>query len=363
MSLDPTLSTVLGPGRAGNAPHLAAVHVSSDQFAHATDPNQPERILHRLLKDATPQDPAHVFVHGETGEGKSSLIYRAIAEVSAETDPPPSTMVLRCGHDIERLNSVPAFAMYMVDELLSKESFASIEPAKLAKAAISTKTVVPAGHGLSVAMTAGFARGAYDWKKASTSYAQIVGVEERAKVLRDQLNQAADRHERMIVVIDDTNRFATQGPDGRPDLDSVAKLFRNGLGFLIELPVSVVVAVHSLYRDHPAVQRIRADGVFSDVEVFPLPLTSEEPPLAAILDRRLEYAGRRALKAVDLFDREALRTLQAVYFAGDARNMRDVLTACKDSYEQAVTDGQERVRTSHAERALQRLPRSERRLP
>lgn len=356
MILTRELADILGPGRPGDVELLAAVHVSSNKLDGTAGADRPEQVIHQLLRDATPGAPARLFVHGKTGSGKSSLIFRALAELSGIAQPPPQAMILRCGDNIERLASIAVFGLYIVDELRAKERFASVPPDQLAKAATLQQTINPASHGVSVSASAGVLGARYDWKKASISYTIEVGSEERLQVLRDQLTQAGEAGERMIVVIDDTNRFATQGSDGQVDLANVAKLFNNGLGFLIEQPVSVIAAVHPAYRNEPAVKDISARGGFEDVEVHELPTDTQSPPLAAILNQRLEHAGLTGATATELFDAEALVALQGPYFTADARNLRNVLTAAKTSVEIAVSSGQDQVRRQDAERALTKLP-------
>lgn len=354
MTLTTAIARALGPGNLSDAEHLVEVHVSSEKLGAATGMQRPERQMFSALQ-ANGGPPARVFVHGEAGSGKTSLILRGVSEAAAST-PPLEALVLRCGEDPTRLVSEAAFADFVIDALRGQKGFASVDAAALARAAATSEE----RHG-PVAMHSGSIGGGavpvaytFNWTEATESFNTQPSAKQRRQLLADLIASAATEH-RLVVVLDDTDKFAAHRPDGSIDRDSISNLLQNGVGFLLHLPVAIVVAVHPAYRDVPALGEISTRAEFVDIDVPRLPGDVAPPPLAKILDRRLKVAGHE-LEAGNLFCPDALAQLQATYFAAKRRDLRRVLRLCKGSAQNAADENATRVTILHVQAALEGLP-------
>lgn len=296
-----------------------------------------------------------MLVHGEAGSGKTSLILRGVSE-AAVSNPPLEMLILRCGEDPSRLASSAVFVSYLVRTLVSQKGFASVDVEELARAA-----AVREDHGAPAETHSGSIGGGalpityrFEWKGAVESFSTEPSEEHRRQLLIDQVT-AASLERRLVVVLDDTDKFAALGPNGAIDTSSISNLFHHGVGFLLELPVSIVVAVHPAYRNVPALREVLARGSFVDIDVPHLPSDVSPPPLAMIIDRRLRVAGHDA-SASSLFHPEALAQLQATYFEAKRRNLRTVLHLCEASARKAAEGNFERVTILHVQAALEELP-------
>lgn len=355
MTLTPEIARALGPGPLANPEHLVAVHVSSEQLGVATGDERPEAQLYRSLLDTTETTPARVAIHGDGGSGKTSLILRASSE-AAKAPGALDVLILRCGEDPARLASTASFIDYMIGTLQSQTSFSSIDQERLARATGTVDATPPtATHSAAVGGGAVPAVYRFDWKEAVESFSFERSGEERRQILIDQIGKAA-RHGRLVVVVDDTDRFAAEGPDGKIDEDSISNLFQHGIDFLLALPVAVLVAVHPAYRDVPAVQRITQRGGFEHLEVPLLPADAVPPPLTKVLDRRLTVGGFDGIRAEDLFEPAALAQLQGPYFEGARHDLRQALRLVELSVSKAITRGASTVHYIDVQAALEELP-------
>jgi Cdc6-like AAA superfamily ATPase len=354
MTLTTAIARALGPGDLSDANHLVEVHVSSASLGAAAGTQRPEQQMFNALRaDGGP--PARVFVHGEAGSGKTSLILRGVSEAAAST-PPVEALVLRCGEDPSRLVSETAFADFVIDTLRSQNGFASVDAAQLARAAATSEEhhAPAAAHSGSIGGGPIPVAYTFNWAEATESFTTQPSSEQRRQVLVDQIASAATEH-RLVVVLDDTDKFAAHRHDGSIDTNSISNLFQHGVGFLLNLPVAIVVAVHPAYRDVPALSEVSARADFVNIDVPHLPGDVAPPPLAKILDRRLEVAGHD-LEASSLFCPDALAQLQATYFAAKRRDLRRVLRLCKGSAQNAADEHATRVTILHVQAALEGLP-------
>lgn len=348
------IAAALRAGPPEDPAHLVNVYVESDLLGAAAHDARPEDELFASLLGSSAERPAHLFVRGKAGSGKTSMILRALSHIE-RIEPPTQTLLLRCGEKPDGLATADAFAAFMAEVLLEREGFRPVVSQPLMVAAATDVTTTPGN----ATMSAGAGGGAvpvnahYDWKDPTHALKQFPTSERRA-VLTDAIAQAAEV-DRLVVVIDDTDHFAARGPNGSLDAESVSNLFENGIDLLLGMPVAIVAAVHPAYDDVAAVRRIEERGEFATVHVPELPVSSADPnglPLAVILDRRLEVAGHLQ-QAGEIFDARALAQLQASYFQAAKHDLRRVLRLCGRSADLALASHSAVVELTHVQTALE----------
>lgn len=349
MSLDPNIVQALRPGPPADPAHLVAVHVASDRLGAATGPNRPEARLHTALRDHAPANgaPARILVRGEPGAGKTSLIMRAGAEAPAAG--PVDILWLRCGEDPDRLKSTAAFVELLVTTIRGQGAF--VDSDALVAAAASQTARTPASSTVSVGLAVAPVTTRYDWKAASETLTVPTSPEERRELLVDHLDLAS-KAATLLVIVDDTDKFASADADGAIEVDSIANLFLNGVGFLMERPIALVVAVHPRYDEVPQFAEIAARGGFVTVDAPVLPADTEHLALEAVLRRRLEHAGLHDLAVSDLYSGQALAALQATYFLQGNHDLRTLLRRCQGAAARALEVGADRVDHTHVQHVL-----------
>jgi len=343
----------VGPGTPLDPEELVAVHVSSAQLTQVAGVARPEAALYRAMLQGR-GDPSRVRVRGRAGEGKTSLIYRAISESGAAAQL-PQVLVLRCGEDPQRLSTAAEFVRLVIDTVRAQGGFASVDPGALARAAATQVTSSSGGAGHGITVGAAPLQYRFDWKEVAETLTETVSPEQRRDLLFDALTTASEDGP-LTVVVDDTDRFAAIGVDGTIDADSVHNLFEHGIKTLLDLPVNVVVAVHPTYDEVPVVGEVLGRGGFVTVDAPALPTDQDLGPLTRILERRL----RRRVPHLDpdpltYFAGGALAQLQAAYFNG-GHDLRNVLRHCEQSARAALNAEASRVTIAHVQAVLDGRP-------
>lgn len=339
----------VGPGTPLDPEELVAVHVSSSQLTPDAGAERPEATLYRAMAQGR-GEPARVRVRGRAGEGKTSVIYRAISESGAAA-PSPQVLVLRCGEDPQRLSTAAEFVRLVIDTIRAQNGFASVDPGALARAAATQVTSSSDGatHGITVGAAPLQYR--FDWKEVAETLTEALSPEQRRDVLIDAMTTASEDSP-LTVVVDDTDRFAAIGADGSIDADSIHNLFEHGIKTLLDLPMNVVVAVHPTYDNVPIVGEVLGRGGFVTVDVPALPTDQDVAPLTRILERRLRRrAPDLAPDPLTYFSQGALAQLQAAYFDG-GHDLRHVLRRCEQSARAARNAEASRVEITHVQTVL-----------
>lgn len=122
---------------------LVDLYVSSDRLIGAQGDQRPEAQLMRALASDPP--PRFLHVLGEAGAGKTSMIFRVLADLgrrTPETLPHPHEILLvNIGDDPSRLSS-PVTFMHTMVQLIARQHhrFASVDPKTLMAAAADERT-------------------------------------------------------------------------------------------------------------------------------------------------------------------------------------------------------------------------------
>ena len=344
------LARAVGSGPHGDREFLVAVHVGSDQLGAGTRPQGPEAELFRALRWSSSDQPPRVRINGEAGSGKTSLILRGLSDAPAAG--PLEALILRCGEDPEQLSSESAFAGYVINAIRAQGRFASVDLDRLAAAMSSTgQTGSAVTHSGTVGGGALPAQYGLSWTEPINNFENEPNPQQRRTLLVDELTAAAKKT-RLVIVVDDTDRFVMPGADGTPDDLSITNLFRYGINFLAELPVAVIVAVHPYYDNVPAVLETCARTGVISVEVPRLSADRQPLPLNAILDKRLELGGHDE-RADSMFEYAALAQLQAIYFEGARHDLRAVLRLSERSAQIAAEARAHLVTVQHVQTALE----------
>ena len=157
------------------------------------------------------------------------------------------------------------------------------------------------------------------------------------------------RDYRPIIVIDDTDHFATA--DGL-DQDAISNLYHHGIRTLCDLhnpPLDVVVAIQPAFRDVAKVSDVEERFGFLAVEAPRLP-ADRDAALTQVLARRLIAADVHT-QLEDLITSEAVAQLQGAYFI-HRHDLRWVLDRAQRALELARDEGAERVAPRHVQRVL-----------
>jgi hypothetical protein len=320
---------------------LVGVYVPGGSFG---GPRPETELFRRLYHEPAGQ---RIVVRGESGSGKTSLILRVIGDVG-QLDSSCEPFRITVG-DLAMIASATAFLQSMLGTIASQDGrFANVDAEVLAEAAAlettTTKRQVTHRAGLNspVSYQAELKEPVEMFKIATTST-------ELREHLNDVLGRIVAAGFRPLVVIDDTDRFARLGTDGKPQVDSIHDLLTNAVQVLCEAepPIDVVVAVHPRYHDVDAYEETVARFGFTIHETPQLPVEQDRrpPPIAAILERRLRRHGIEA-DVADLVGEQALIALEAVYVERTA-NMREALRVAQSACLKAVAAGARRLGAQH----------------
>lgn len=326
---------------------LASLYVSSDQLAGLRGDERPEAQLMRAL--ASKPQPQRVHVIGPSGAGKTSMILKVLGDLASRTTE-HEILIVNVGDDPARLDTPAAFMRTVVQLVqLQGYRFTNVDQDALRNAAADERTrtgrQVEHRAGLNapvVSYTAGL-KEAYETAKFGDNPA-------RAREDFEDVLLLVGKDHRPVIVIDDTEHFVT-AQAGSVEVDSVHNLYNNAIRSLAEIEsVDLVVAMNPRYEQVDVVSEVARRFAFSTVTVPALPADSDEPRLAAILQRRLDR-HEIAVRVAEVVDGQALAQIEAVYFANE-HDLRDVLDLAADAATSAVRDGALRISSRHVKSLL-----------
>lgn len=279
------------------------------------------------LMDALVTRPAPQRLHvvGPSGAGKTSLVLRVVADlVRLQRTVAYEVLILRVGDRPERLAS-PEEVMKMVLETVAVEGhrFSNVGDGVLMAAAADERTRTPMQIEHQAGLTAGVI--SYD-ATLKEAYEAVRFGQNPARVrhdLEDVLEHVRNAGYRPVLVLDDTEKFVSPGPDGTLDEHSIENLYHHGVRALGELPVDLVVAMHPRFEAVARVTEVVERLAMSRIDVPELPAEADDPPLSLILERRMERDGIAA-SLDSVIERSAVEELQVLYHERDC-NLRSVL--------------------------------------
>lgn len=141
--------------------------------------------------------------------------------------------------------------MKMVLETIAVEGhrFSSIDQDKLLAAAAGEVTRTPT----QVEHQAGITAPVVNYQATIKEAYQTAGFGQNAAQVRhdleDILGQVRDAGFRPVLVLDDTEKFVSPGPEGTIDRTSVENLYHHGVRVLGEMELDLVVAMHPRFED------------------------------------------------------------------------------------------------------------------
>lgn len=332
---------------------LVDLYVPSDQLIGAQGDQRPEAQLMRALASDPP--PRFLHVLGDAGAGKTSMIFRVLADLGRRTPEtlakPHEILVVNIGDDPSRLSS-PATFMHTMVQLIARQHhrFASVDPETLIAAAADEHTTT----GPQVTHTGTLDAKFVSYALALTEAYETAKFGENPARARDDFEDVlrlVSQDYRPVIIIDDTEHFVHSGAAGGVDTASVTNLFHHGIRALAELQlVDLVIAIHPKYQEVEAVQEVSSRFGFSEIAVPALRADSDEPGLSAILSRRLLRNGIET-ELGDVVSPEVVSQLEAHYFA-NAHDLRTVLDLAAEAARRAFADDAQRIEPRHLQPLL-----------
>jgi len=314
------------------------VYVRSGELGLAT---RADVTLMEALSEQQPPQRLHVV--GPSGAGKTSLILRVVVDlVRRQLDVEHEFLILRVGDRPERLGS-PEEVMKMVLDTVAVEGhrFSNVSSEVLQAAAADERTQTPA----QLEQQAGLAAAVVSYTATLKEAYETIGIGQNAARVRhdleDVLTQVINAGYRPVLVLDDTEKFVSPGPDGKVDETSVENLYHNGVRVLGELDIDLVVAMHPRFETVDRVTEVIERLAMPRIDVPELPADADDPALARILERRMQRDGvDAALETV--IDRAAVEELQVLYHERD-RDLRSVLKLAHGAAAHALGRGSARI--------------------
>lgn len=181
--------------------------------------------MHALC-DLKPGQRIHVCGHG--CQGKTSLVLRVLADLSRRELPrSPHALVLNTGDAPEELASPTRFMRLVLGLIgVNGYKFANVDPAVLRDALSETETHTPATVTHRSGINAQVLTYQADLQEAFKTATFGTDSSKVRSDFQDVVREVA-RDYRPIVVIDDTDHFATA--DGTLDNDAISNLYHHGV--------------------------------------------------------------------------------------------------------------------------------------
>lgn len=280
--------------------------------------------------------PRRIQIVGPSGAGKTSLILRVIADLAQrQLEMAHEVLVLRVGDRPESLAS-PEAAMKLVLDTIATQGhrFANVDEDVLRDASADQRTRTPT----EIRHQAGVNAQLVSYSTNIRQAFETVGfAQNSARVrsdLEDVIRQVREAGYRPALVLDDTEKFVSPGPDGELDVNSIDNLYHHGVRSLGELDVDLIVATHPRFEEVGRVREVSERLAMERIDVPELPADSDDPALRRILERRLERSEVDG-ELDSLIAPGAIEELQVLYHDRN-RDMRSVLKIAHDAARHAV---------------------------
>jgi len=312
----------------------ARVYVRSGELGLA---QRADVALMGALADGDP--PRRVHVVGPSGAGKTSLILRVVGDLARRRRAlRHEVLVLRIGDRPQSLTS-PDEVMKMVLDTVAIEGhrFANVDPQVLQDAGAEQRVRNPAQIEHRAGLTSPVAGYTASLREAYTT----LGFGQNAARLRHDLEDVLDTVRaagyRPVLVLDDTEKFVSPGPDGEVDAASVENLYHHGVRVLGEFRVDLVVAMHPRFETVNRVAEVIERLSMPRIDVPELPAGGERPALRRILERRMQRDGIGGTLD-EVISPAAVEELQLLYHERD-QDLRSVLKLAQRAADSALNRG------------------------
>jgi hypothetical protein len=300
------------------------------------DPRADVELMTRLRDERRPQ---RVQIVGPSGAGKTSLIVRVLADLAAQNaSPAHEVLILKIGDNAGHLDSGANMIKLVLDTVVvGQYRFSNIDPTVFEEAGAESVSSVPPR----VNHEFGFDGKIANYKaKVEEAYRTLVRRREPTE-LRQTLEAivalVAEHGYRPVLVLDDTEKFVSPGPDGLLQEREISNLYHHGVRVLGELDLDLVIAMHPRFEEVNHVREV-VDRLGIDQIQVPRFVPDQEPlAVAKVLARRLERGGVE-VPLSEVIGEDAIGDLQLLYHERDA-NLRSVLKIAHAAVEHALERG------------------------
>jgi Cdc6-like AAA superfamily ATPase len=311
--------------------------------------------LMRRLRDHPP--PQQVQIIGPSGAGKTSLIMRVLADLSAaQLDQSPQVLVLRIGDDPGSLASSTAVMKLVLGTIeAQKYQFSNVDPGVLQEAGADTVSVTPHHITHQIGINPPLASYTAQIEETFKQFNQGDNPARIRQNLQDVLETVTGAGHRPVLVLDDTEKFVMPGSNEEVDADAISNLYNNGVRALAELKVDLVIAAHPRFEQIEQVAEVTGRFGIERIECPKLPPETEPVALAEILARRLERGGIE-IELETVIEPAAVAALQVIYHDRES-NLRAALTAAHEAADHALARGAATVEARDVRSVIAQRPR------
>jgi hypothetical protein len=312
----------------------AHVYVRSGELGLA---QRADLALMDALTDCDP--PQRVHVVGPSGAGKTSLIMRVLGDMARRDGAlRHEVLILRIGDRPQNLAS-PDGVMKMVLDTVAIEGhrFANVDPRVLQDAGADQRVRNPTQIEHRAGLTSPFVNYSASIKEAFTALGFAQNAARLRHDLEDVLETVRAAGYRPVLVLDDTEKFVSPGPDGEVDAALVENLYHHGVRVLGEFHVDLVVAMHPRFEAVKRVAEVIERLAMPRIDVPELPAEEERPALRKILERRMRRDGIDG-SLDEVITSAAVEELQLLYHERD-QDLRSVLKLAQSAAGNALHRG------------------------
>jgi hypothetical protein len=313
------------------------------------EPRADTELMGALKDEPAPQ---RIQVVGPSGAGKTSLIFRVLADLARlDVSPAHEILTLKVGDSPESFMDGTSVKKLVLDTIEAERyRFSNVDPEALREASADHVTETPARLSHTVGLDTHLVTYSADIEAA---YKTAQFGQNPARLdhdLSDVLARVAAAGHRPVLVIDDTEKFIGPGSGGALDGEGVSNLYHHGIRALGAFEVDLVIAMHPRFEEVPHVAEVSERFAIRRTRVPELRPGPEPVLLGRILERRLER-GEVEVELGAVIDPEAVADLQLLYHER-ASDLRSVLKVAHAAAELALGEEGERIEPRHVRAAV-----------
>ena len=303
---------------------LGVLHVPFDELV---DSGRTEARLDASIRRREP-----VALIGTSGCGKSSVIAHVLDPTAEGIAPVYVPVAAAPAHTVD---SADHLADHLLTTLfrLAEPVVARVEP-DLAR---STTTTTRVRRGRAGFVGRWFGADVAREVRHQTQTERNATLSDKTEALIQALVTIADGHLVPVIVFDDTDRWLSD-----ENTPLVASFFAEGVRWLLELPVALVVAVHPHYFEVTSQTELLR---FLDTRIK-IPRLESATAVDAILRRRIQrIVGASKPNLTDVLASDASAAVLAVY--QKSGSLRRALQVCHTALHDALSDGANQISARH----------------